>query len=55
LDVLVLSQADTFPKCENYVVLQRSRRPSRIYEILTSMGANIPSNPLVDVGCDRVN
>ncbi|EYC14657.1 hypothetical protein Y032_0040g329 [Ancylostoma ceylanicum] len=53
-DVLVLSQTDFFPKCENYIVLQRARDESRILQILTSMGANFPSNPLLEIHCEQV-
>ncbi|RCN31052.1 hypothetical protein ANCCAN_23170 [Ancylostoma caninum] len=53
-DVLVLSQTDFFPKCENYIVLQRARGESRILQILTSMGANFPSNPLLEIHCEQV-
>ncbi|KHJ95564.1 hypothetical protein OESDEN_04489 [Oesophagostomum dentatum] len=53
LDVLVLSQTDSFPKCENYLVLQRSLDNSRIVQILTSIGANFPSNPLEQIHCTQ--
>ncbi|CAJ0591269.1 unnamed protein product [Cylicocyclus nassatus] len=54
LDVMVLSQIDFFPKCENYVILQRSMDSTRILQILTAIGANFPSNPLVHIRCEQV-
>ncbi|ETN78042.1 hypothetical protein NECAME_03001, partial [Necator americanus] len=53
-DVLVLSQIDFFPKCENHLVLQRTRGSSRILEILNAMGANFPSNPLGEIYCEQI-
>ncbi|KAK6753768.1 hypothetical protein RB195_013013 [Necator americanus] len=53
-DVLVISQIDFFPKCENHLVLQRTRGSSRILEILNAMGANFPSNPLVEIYCEQI-
>lgn len=52
LDVMVLSDVDAFPKCENFLVLQRSQQSSRIVQIVSSMGANLPSNPLQEIRCE---
>ncbi|KAK6029200.1 hypothetical protein OSTOST_04693, partial [Ostertagia ostertagi] len=52
LDVMVLSETSAFPKCDNFLVLQRSQQSSRIYQIVTAMGANFPSNPLQEIQCE---
>uniref|UniRef100_A0A7I4YVJ9 PAP_fibrillin domain-containing protein n=1 Tax=Haemonchus contortus TaxID=6289 RepID=A0A7I4YVJ9_HAECO len=51
-DVIVLSETSTFPKCDNFLILQRSQQSSRIFQITSAMGANFPSNPLHQIQCE---
>ncbi|GMS80264.1 hypothetical protein PENTCL1PPCAC_2439, partial [Pristionchus entomophagus] len=52
-DCLVFSQIDTWPQCDNHLILTRNRGANLtlLRERLTLQGANLPSNPLIPVPC----
>ncbi|KAF8385084.1 hypothetical protein PRIPAC_74226, partial [Pristionchus pacificus] len=52
-DSLVFSQIDTWPQCDNHLVLTRDRGTNLtlLKERLTLQGANLPTNPLIPVPC----
>ncbi|WKY08920.1 hypothetical protein Q1695_001807 [Nippostrongylus brasiliensis] len=52
-DVLVLSDANTFPKCDNFLILQRTLQSSKVLQIAAAMGANSASNPLLSIHCGQ--
>lgn len=59
VDVMILSQSDTFPSCSNFLLLVKKRREDfnvlPFLQHITRNGGNFPSNPLVDVKCTHIS
>ncbi|CAJ0949982.1 unnamed protein product, partial [Mesorhabditis belari] len=54
-DVVILAQTDSFPKCENVLVLARTRTLyETIYAQLAQSGHNTASNPILSIECQML-